>query len=184
MNNSFEELNNSSKKKISELMEKNNIKCLIVPPATTSYLQPLDVSINGPLKAYVKVEYDKWFKSDKVELTRKGNAKRAPYSVVARWVKDSFEKISNRVVAESFETCGISIRREYDRFNSRLKKKLEGSNYKDKLIEEDFSDWDEFNACVYFNNQENSEDEDDDDDEEFFLYLEDDSESDEDTEEE
>ena len=33
----------------------------VIPAGTTSYLQPLDVSINEPLKVYIKRKFDNWY---------------------------------------------------------------------------------------------------------------------------
>ena len=61
-------------------VNEHGIHCLIIPPRTTSYLQPLDVSINGPFKEALRCEWEEYIESDKLELTELGNIKRASYS--------------------------------------------------------------------------------------------------------
>ncbi len=156
--------------KVNSLLSKNQIECIIIPPGTTSYLQPLDVSINAPFKAYVREEYGKWLNKGEFELTKKGNTKKANYGEVTKWVKNAFDKISNQVVRDSFDACGISLNRKLENFNYRLRGKLQGSMYKDKFVEEDFSDWDVFNllqsSSLNVYNDESEEEE------EFTLFLE------------
>ena len=50
---------------MSSLLEKNNIHVVRVPAGTTSHLQPLDVSVNKPVKDFFRKEFSKWY-ADKV----------------------------------------------------------------------------------------------------------------------
>lgn len=44
-----------------EKLEENNIKVILVPPNCIDLLQPLDVSINKPLKAEIKKRFISWY---------------------------------------------------------------------------------------------------------------------------
>ena len=47
--------------RIMDLLESNNIQCVMVPPGCTDRLQPLDVSVNRAAKAFLKAEFQKWY---------------------------------------------------------------------------------------------------------------------------
>ena len=47
--------------RIMDLLESNNIQCVMVPPGCTDRLQPLDVSVNTAAKAFLKAEFQKWY---------------------------------------------------------------------------------------------------------------------------
>ena len=49
-----------------QALEKNNISVVGVPPNCTDRLQPLDVSVNKPLKSHMKNSFQQWY-SDQVE---------------------------------------------------------------------------------------------------------------------
>jgi hypothetical protein len=131
---------------VNELLRVNNINCLFIPPRTTSYLQPLDVSINAPFKERVRSKYEEWIQSDHIELTPKGNIKRASYGTVVGWVKHGLDGITAQSVISSFEACGISSQRNRNNFNHRLATKLDGSSYTDPPVQAEDIDWEDGNG--------------------------------------
>ena len=43
--------------KITQILEKNNIQSVLVPPGCTDQLQPLDVSVNRSAKCFLRSEF-------------------------------------------------------------------------------------------------------------------------------
>lgn len=48
-----------------EKLQKENIEVVFIPPNCTSELQPLDLSVNKPLKDHLKTKFTQWY-ADKV----------------------------------------------------------------------------------------------------------------------
>lgn len=46
---------------ISELLQDNNIHVCLLPPNTTDLLQPMDIAVNKPVKAYLKNQFEAWY---------------------------------------------------------------------------------------------------------------------------
>ena len=74
----------------------------------TSVLQPLDVSINKPLKGYVQKQYEKWLCEPNRELTATGKIKLAAPHIVANWVSAAWKGIEGPMIVKSFNKCCIS----------------------------------------------------------------------------
>lgn len=60
---------------IANLKKLCNAEAMIIPPKTTSFLQPLDVSINYPFKNALRSEWNKWLAEGPEEFTKKGYRK-------------------------------------------------------------------------------------------------------------
>ena len=58
-------------------MEAMNVKLKFIPAKTTCYLQPLDVGVNAPFKAFLRAEWNKWYEHGPKEFTKKGYRNRA-----------------------------------------------------------------------------------------------------------
>jgi transposase-like protein len=80
----------------------------VIPGGLTSKLQPLDVSLNKPFKAKVRNLYNHWMSEAIKEYTPSGKIKRPSYSLVATWVKESWEAMDINMIKRSFKCCGIS----------------------------------------------------------------------------
>ena len=47
--------------RMTELMESHNIHACLIPPNTTDHLQPMDVAVNKPAKAFLKQKFQMWY---------------------------------------------------------------------------------------------------------------------------
>ena len=70
--------------------------------------QPLDVTINKPFKDNLRKEWHLWMANDSAGQTAGGNLWCAKIGDVCRWVKRSWEQISDEIIINSFKSCHIS----------------------------------------------------------------------------
>ena len=85
-----------------------NTTAAVIPGGLTSVLQPLDVSLNRPLKCHIRDQWITWMASGAAERTAGGNYKRPALGLVTQWVKTAWDKIDNPMIQKSFLKCGIS----------------------------------------------------------------------------
>jgi hypothetical protein len=76
-----------------------------LPPNTTCRLQPLDHSINGLLKNYIREEWTIWMRRDNPTLTRAGRLQIAQMNELLGWCKRAWDRISEQNVQRSFDHC-------------------------------------------------------------------------------
>jgi hypothetical protein len=120
----------------------------VIPGGLTSRLQPLDVSLNKPFKAKVRNLYNHWMSEAIKDYTPSGKIKRPSYSLVANWVKESWEAMDTNMIKRSFKCYGVS-------------NNVNGSE--DILIYFNKVNKDNFGREVEENNEEDNDNEDDDD---------------------
>src|SRR3989337_1811564 len=80
----------------------------VIPGGLTSKLQPLNVSLNKPFKTKIRNLYNHWMSEAIKEYTPLGKIKRPSYSLVATWVKESWEAMDIDMIRCSFKCCRIS----------------------------------------------------------------------------
>ena len=56
----------------SEILEKNNIDVVYIPPNCTDRLQPMDLSINKPAKHFLKEKFQLWYAEQVVKQEEEG----------------------------------------------------------------------------------------------------------------
>lgn len=74
-----------------------------VPAGYTSKLQPLDVGVNGPFKAYIRQDVERYMvehPEEKVKVHRRN---------VAHWIADAWEKISRKIIINSWKKAGYDV---------------------------------------------------------------------------
>jgi DDE superfamily endonuclease/Tc5 transposase DNA-binding domain/CENP-B N-terminal DNA-binding domain len=85
------------------------VKVLLLPPNTTSILQPLDVGINKPFKAYIKKKYMEWiiqYVNDYKIIPKLIMKERK--KLLVTWVSESWKNINDTMIKKSFEECGYT----------------------------------------------------------------------------
>jgi hypothetical protein len=84
----------------------------LLPPNTTSILQPLDVGINRPLKIHIKKQYINWlltrYTKDGNDMFFKKLDKKRRNILFIRWIHKSWMKINHKMIQNSFHSCGYN----------------------------------------------------------------------------
>ncbi|GES87534.1 pogo transposable element with KRAB domain [Rhizophagus clarus] len=88
--------------------KQHNFHLAVIPAGLTSVFQLLDVSINKPFKVNLRKEWHEWMSKSGSGITVVGNLKRARISDVCKWVKRSWDAVSDQIVFNSFKKCSIS----------------------------------------------------------------------------
>ena len=47
--------------KVNDLLEENHLHVCLLPPNTTDLLQPMDISVNKPVKSFLKDKFSQWY---------------------------------------------------------------------------------------------------------------------------
>jgi hypothetical protein len=79
-------------------------KCdlVIIPGGMTGMLQPLDVIISQPFKAYIRHSYSEWaWETHKMTLT--GRLKRATLTEMSWWILEAWRSITQDMIAKSLK---------------------------------------------------------------------------------
>lgn len=80
----------------------------IIPGGCTKLLQPVDVSLNKPVKEGYRQRYDEWFAEGVHELTKGGFMKAPAIKLQINWVLQVWNELSPEIIRKSFQTCGIT----------------------------------------------------------------------------
>ena len=93
--------------RVKDALDKCGTKMLVIPGGCTSVLQPLDVSINKPFKAYIRQSWCERMVSE----AETGVAKITPASkaILMEWIKTAADLVEKKpnTIKKSFEVTGI-----------------------------------------------------------------------------
>ena len=90
------------------LTAKYNTDMAIIPGGCTSKLQPCDVSWNNPFKDNYRELYDEWLFNGPVSTTKAGNRRPPEKTLVLRWIKEAWGKVTPEIIRKSFLKTGIA----------------------------------------------------------------------------
>ena len=90
------------------LMTRYNSDIVIIPGGCTSKLQPCDVSWNKPFKDHYRELYDELLYNGPVSTTKAGNRRPPEKTLVLRWIKEAWGKVTPEIIRKSFPKTGIA----------------------------------------------------------------------------
>ena len=102
---------------IESLLQKNNIVAVQIPPNCTDKLQPMDVSINKPMKDGMRTRFQTWYASEVQKQLKDAPLDQVKVNVTAaaikplsaNWVISTWQEIENRpdLAINGFRAAGI-----------------------------------------------------------------------------
>ena len=94
--------------KIKQLCKKNRLIPAIIPGGYTPVLQPLDVGVNRSFKTKMRHKWTKWiWDAVKSKNSHAANIKPPSRIQLCRWVHESCNELSSRVISNSFRKVFI-----------------------------------------------------------------------------
>ena len=97
-----------------EMLERHKIDTVLVPPNCTGELQPMDLSINKPVKDILKKEFHQWYSDEISAQGEQYTPIKLPLSVMkplgAKWLMKSFDHIQSHptMIKNGFKAAGIT----------------------------------------------------------------------------
>ena len=86
--------------------KKTNSELAVVSDGLTKELQPLDIGINKPFNAKLRVAWDHWMTDGEHTFTSTGGQRRANYATTCQWIVDAWAKITMSTIMRSFRKAG------------------------------------------------------------------------------
>jgi hypothetical protein len=89
-------------------LEEQRTDLSIIPGGMTSMLQPLDVSVNKPMKTALRQTWSQWISSDDHLVTAGGRMRKAELTTICTWVKEAWDELNPEIIVKAFKKCTIS----------------------------------------------------------------------------
>ena len=80
----------------------------IIPGGMTSVLQPLDVSVNKPMKVALRQRWNDWMCGSDHTYTNQGRMRKPELNTICSWIKDAWEELDPEIIIRAFKKCCIS----------------------------------------------------------------------------
>ena len=95
--------------KTKDILARMQTTLVVIPGGLTRVLQPIDVSINHPLKVELRKAWSAWMSSVVHQPAAPAKIPRAPRPVVVSWIVQAWSTIGQPLVAKSFEDTGLVL---------------------------------------------------------------------------
>lgn len=92
----------------------------------TSLFQFADVMWNKTFKMTIKEFWTEWLRTGKVEYTTPGDCCSASYFMIALWVKQTWSRVPEDLIKQSFFKCGLVGQADTDIVHGRLADQASG----------------------------------------------------------
>ena len=114
----FDVIKGQKTERVQHLIADNNCVCVFVPANMTNYFQPLDLTVNGPAKQFLKGKFQEWYAREIAKQVDKGidvysihvNTKLSVMKPIhAHWLVGLCDHLQNKpeVIRKKFEMAGI-----------------------------------------------------------------------------
>jgi hypothetical protein len=91
---------------VQEAIQALNCDTIFIPGGLTPILQPLDISVNKPVKDYIRDAYSRWARN--TFNVERGLA-RPERKDVATWLSQAWNLVSIDTIKNGFSTAGLQI---------------------------------------------------------------------------
>jgi hypothetical protein len=92
----FDELKAHKTELVYNHLLKLNIQPFLISAGHKYELQPLDVSINGPLKSQFRLQWEFWMAQSTTIFTKSGNRQKTKYVVSIQMINESIKQVTNQ----------------------------------------------------------------------------------------
>jgi len=93
---------------VKSLLNNSRTDLAIIPGGMTSILQPLDVSINKPMKTALRQKWNSWIQSDDHSFTAGGRMRKAGFTTICNWIIEAWQELDPAIIQKAFKKCTIS----------------------------------------------------------------------------
>jgi hypothetical protein len=92
----------------------------IIPGGMTPLLQPLDLSVNRPVKAIFSKKWTNWMASATEQYNQTGLKPKVTYTMIVNWVHDVINQLDPQIIINSFRYCGLNANKSEIQYHSKL----------------------------------------------------------------
>jgi len=93
---------------VKEHFKNTKTDLVIIPGGMTSILQPLDVSLNKPMKDALRKKWTHWMMDGAHTFTATGRQRKVEMPTICEWILEAWNEIPIKSVVKSFKKCSIS----------------------------------------------------------------------------